>query len=305
MEKIRSYICEHKIRFIILSALLLGSIIFAWVQLELTYNFVIDEYEKGHDNIQTCEDGVTALSRMKYYKNSKNYIKQMKRSIIEDYCDRGQFEEAKNYLDRNYEESLEDMYMKIEKCKSDYEEAQRIEKYNSIEGRTERVKKMYEQMGVGGCDEDYYVLEALQYKLYNSTLHDLEYILPVWNRNETYYSMMVNDIMKGVQFDINNYYTYYGIEDYSIEEDYKFYPFTYKKHLQDTYNIDIDVQEVNVYTYMARTENSYSGISFRNYLVVFKTEDKWFFGGVLSSSQRTSYSIIPADSHYKGEIIEE
>ena len=101
--KIKNYILNHKIRLLILLVLLIGSVVFAMFSLNSTYNYVIDQYENGHDNIQVCEDGITTLNRMRYYRNSQNYIRQMKRSIIEDYCNIGQFEEAKNYLDRNYE----------------------------------------------------------------------------------------------------------------------------------------------------------------------------------------------------------
>ncbi len=57
------------------------------------------------DNISACEDSIATLSRMKYYKNSRNYIRQIKRTIIKDYCAVYQFDEAKKYLETSYEKS--------------------------------------------------------------------------------------------------------------------------------------------------------------------------------------------------------
>ena len=85
MEKIKEYIKKHKISLSILMVLLVAAIIFALIQLETTYDFVVEQYETSPDDIQTCEDGVTALSRMKYYRNSRNYIRQMKLSVIVNY----------------------------------------------------------------------------------------------------------------------------------------------------------------------------------------------------------------------------
>ena len=181
----KEYIKAHKIRLTILVLLLIAALIIALFSLESSYNYAISEYEMNPDNISACEDSIATLSRMKYYKNSRNYIRQIKRTIIMDYCASYQFDEAKKYLDRNYEKSLEDMYDEIEKSRADYEKAQEEREYNSAEGRTKRIEKMYNEMGIGGCDEDYYVFEILASDLQHATLHDIEYTLPIWNRNET------------------------------------------------------------------------------------------------------------------------
>ena len=305
MGKIREYIKTHKISLSILMGLLVAAIIFALVQLETTYDFVVEQYETSPDDIQTCEDGVTALSRMKYYRNSRNYIRQMKRSVIENYCKMGQFDEAKKYLDKNYEKDLEELYDEIEEKRVAYEEEQRIAKYNSSEGRTERVEKMYDQMGLGGCDYADYVLDTLALHLQGTTLHDLEYILPVWNRNETYFQMMVKDIMQGNYFDLENPSVTYYIKDYKIDENINYSTYQYKQYLRETYSIDIDVQDVAVYSYMAWAEEVQVGSGVSNYMIVFKAEDKWFFGGVISRDSQNFGSIIPASSQYNGELIEE
>lgn len=305
MGKIKEYIKTHKISLGILVGLLVAAIIFALVQLETTYDFVVEQYETSPDDIQTCEDGVTALSRMKYYRNSRNYIRQMKRSVIENYCKMGQFDEAKKYLDKNYENDLEELYDEIEEKRVAYEEEQRIAKYNSSEGRTERVEKMYKQMGIGGCDYADYVLDTLALHLQGATLNDIEYILPVWNRNETYFKMMAKDIMQGNYYDLESGSVTYYIKDYSVDEDIKYSASQFKRYLHETYNIDIDVQDVVIYSYMAWAEDSYSGFGTGNDMIVFKTEDKWFFGGVISRDFRDSDTIIPASSQYNGELIEE
>ena len=305
MEKIKEYIKKHKISLSILMGLLVVAIIFALVQLETTYDFVVEQYETFPDDIQTCEDGVTALSRMKYYRNSRNYIRQMKRSVIENYCKMGQFDEAKKYLDKNYEKDLEELYDKIEEERAAYEEEQRVAKYNSSEGRTERVEKMYKEMGLGGCDYADYVLDTLALHLQGTTLHDLEYILPVWNRNETYFEMMVKDIMQGNFLDLESGSVIYYIKDYKVDEDIKYSASQYKRYLHETYNIDINVQDVAIYSYMAWVQDGQVGNGDTNYMIVFKTEDKWFFGGIISRDSQNFGSIIPASSQYNGELIDE
>ena len=304
--KIKNYILNHKIRLLILLVLLIGSVVFAMFSLNSTYNYVIDQYENGHYNIQVCEEGITTLNRMKYYRNSQNYIRQMKRSIIEDYCNIGQFEEAKNYLDRNYEKSIDDMYGRIEQCKKEYDEAQRIKKYNSIEGRTERVEKMYQQMGLGGTDYGNFVVDVLASNLEYGTLEDVGYVLPVWNRNEVYYAMLKDNFGRGQGWLAGNKVTNYYLQSCEKSESIEITKEQYKNYLRKTYRIDVDVQAVGVLTYMLYEDTETGGQGFSNNMLVFAVNDKWFFGGIFSDTfDNTVDTLVPADNQYEGQLIEE
>ena len=110
MNKFKSFCLNHKLKIILYGNLLIVALIISNILLNSTYEFVISEYEKDPTCIQTCEDGITTLKKMKYYKNSSNYILQMKRSIVQNYCDLHSFEEAENYLNRNYQDGMSDMY---------------------------------------------------------------------------------------------------------------------------------------------------------------------------------------------------
>ena len=147
MNKINTFFKKHKTKVIVYSSIFIVVLIISNILLNSAYSFVVSEYEKDPTCIQTCEDGINTLRKMKYYRNSKNYILRMKRSIVENYCDQHDFDEAENYLNRNYQDGMSDMYDKIEGWRDDYEEEQRLYYMETLEGRTKRVEKMYETMG--------------------------------------------------------------------------------------------------------------------------------------------------------------
>lgn len=114
MNKINTFFKKHKTKVIVYSSIFIVVLIISNILLNSAYSFVVSEYEKDPTCIQTCEDGINTLRKMKYYRNSKNYILRMKRSIVENYCDQHDFDEAENYLNRNYQDGMSDMYDKIE-----------------------------------------------------------------------------------------------------------------------------------------------------------------------------------------------
>ena len=87
MNKINTFFKKHKTKVIVYSSIFIVVLIISNILLNSAYSFVVSEYEKDPTCIQTCEDGINTLRKMKYYRNSKNYILRMKRSIVENYCD--------------------------------------------------------------------------------------------------------------------------------------------------------------------------------------------------------------------------
>ena len=82
MNKINTFFKKHKTKVIVYSSIFIVVLIISNILLNSAYSFVVSEYEKDPTCIQTCEDGINTLRKMKYYRNSKNYILRMKRSNV-------------------------------------------------------------------------------------------------------------------------------------------------------------------------------------------------------------------------------
>ena len=306
MNKFREFVSTYKVKIIVYSCLLAASLIVANHLLKSTYDYVVTTYERNPNSIQICEDGIKTLSRMKYYKNSKNYIKEMKQSIVQSYCDSHQFEEAKNYLDKNFQEGFEYLYHVIEDRQAQYEEEERHRYMESREGRTERVYKMYETMGLGGENQMSAVPRQLISKIEYGTLDDIGYLLPVWNRNEKYFDMLKSNLIRRTA-DIYDPYTTYYVEDWHIVDDSNVETYTYEQYLSDLYDINIEVEEVDVIEYDIRKSSDYYNMSESGKrMLVFKTEGKYFLGGIYIGGGESSLGwLIQVGDHYNGILIDE
>ncbi|MBR1508072.1 MAG: hypothetical protein IJ619_08740 [Eubacterium sp.] len=313
-EKITEFVKKHKVKIIIYASLFVVAIIVAAVLLESTYEYIVSGYEKDSYNIYVCEEGISTFKKMRFYKQSDHYINQMKKTGIEGLCKDGRFEDAKNFLNRNYDESLEDMYSYIDTASEEYEKEQARIEYNSTEGRTKRVKTMYETMGIGGVQTTEYIIQQLDFYLEYGTIEDIGNIFPVWNRNEIYLDMVKSDIKRG--FNLADYH--FTTDEFMVagkkftEWDKKIY----KDYLKRTYNINIDVQEV--YLEPCYVHNLYNGGQSTSgitiYVIEFATEGRWFFGGFITKlglgdendvEKLTVNDIKPVSTYYEGQLIDE
>ena len=316
--KLATVVKNHKVKVIIYSAVVIAAIIANRVILKSVYDYTIDQYERYGSNPQVCEDGIATFRRMKYYKQSKHYIRQMTISGVEDYCREGQFTEAANFLNENYDEELEYLYSKISSEKTAFEEekrkkekerqeAERLAKYNSMEGRTERVKKMYETMGLGGITEGNLVIDKMVAGIDTCSLDSIGYLLPVWNRNQEYYDMLLDWFRHCYEW-VNGNSIFNMSVTYTVPSTMtKPTKQTVVNHFRKTYKLDIDIQDFAVYTAMIwQSEGMISGHGNEYEVFVFKTEDRWFFGGFFYMTYDDKLqSVIPGDKYYTGVIADE
>ena len=287
-------------------------IVFAFISLNNTYENTIRKYETFTDDIPICEDCIDTFSKMKFYKNSSNYIIQIKRTIIENYCAMNQYKEAKNYLDRNYEKALDDMYAKIDNEKKEYEDKQFLEEnsaddngnYNDTDALKENSDDVlnnsmntYASGGVGGCDNGYYVIETLKENYPKSSFQDFSFIFPIWNRNEAYYEQMRKDIMQGINYDYENSGEFYGLIDYS---DISFYVDSvtvsisdYENYIRYMYNRDDTIQDIRLYECVMVAGPVNDSKAVYKKVIAFETNDRWFYGGILTEESGSSVDIIP------------
>ena len=70
MNKINTFFKKHKTKVIVYSSIFIVVLIISNILLNSAYSFVVSEYEKDPTCIQTCEDGINTLRKMKYYRNS-------------------------------------------------------------------------------------------------------------------------------------------------------------------------------------------------------------------------------------------
>lgn len=305
LNKINTFFKKHKTKVIVYSSIFIVVLIISNILLNSAYSFVVSEYEKDPTCIQTCEDGINTLRKMKYYRNSKNYILRMKRSIVENYCDQHDFDEAENYLNRNYQDGMSDMYDKIEGWRDDYEEEQRLYYMETLEGRTKRVEKMYETMGFGGEEFIGDVPEHLVANIEYGDLDSIGYLLPVWNRNNTYLDML-KSVMLFADGDANIPDSTYYVYDWQVingcdisAEDYEYY-------LRSNYKIDIDVDSVNVIQYCAMKQLMHSKVSTSQRILVFCMQGKYFVGGIYYGvGENTLSELVSVSGDYSGRLNEE
>ena len=305
MNKFKSFCLNHKLKIILYGNLLIVALIISNILLNSTYEFVISEYEKDPTCIQTCEDGITTLKKMKYYKNSSNYILQMKRSIVQNYCDLHSFEEAENYLNRNYQDGMSDMYGKIEGWKADYEEQKRLNEMETLEGRTKRVQKMYETMGFGG---EQFIGDIPDHLVLNIEYGDLDgigYILPVWNRNNEYFDML-KSVMLFADGDANIPDSTYFVYDWHISNDNNISIGDYENYLQSEYKIDIDVDSVDVIEDVVKKQLMNSTVSTTQRILVFSMNGKYFLGGIYyGMGENTLEGLVSVSDDYHGKLSDE
>ena len=313
--KLATGVKAHKLKVIIYSALVIAAFIANRCILKSVYDHTIDQYERYGNNPQVCEDGIATFRRMKYYKQAKHYIRQMIISGVDDYCAQNQFTEAENFLNENYDESMEYLYSRISARKTAYEEEQRkIEEerkeaerrayYNSMEGRTERVKKMYETKGLGGITEGNLVIDKMVAGIEFGSLETLGYLLPVWNRNQEYFDMLMDwfrhcyDWVNGNP--LYNMSVQYTVPSTMVHPKKQ----TVVNYFRRTYNIDIDIQDYAVWKAMIwQSEGRNSGHGQEFDVFVFKTEDRWFFGGFFGMTYDDKLqSVIPGNKYYTGVI---
>lgn len=308
----------HKKKVIIYAVLILGVFITNRIILASVYDYVVDQYERNGNCAQVCEDGIDTFRRMKYYKQAKNYIRQMTISGVEDYCNEHDYVGAVNFLNEYYDDSFEYLYGEISTAKAGYEaeqkrleaereEAARKEKHDSVEGRTERVKKMYRSMGLGGVDNGNLIMEIMTSRIENASLSTIGELLPVWNRNETYFLMLMDWYKHAFNWVEGNSLQNMWVQDVRVSDKITTTPAKYKAYLRRTYNIDIDVQDVNVWIFMLCQQdsmNSWHGQEFE--MVSFKTDGKCFFGGIFTMSYDDKLiSLAPGNKYYNGVIADE
>jgi hypothetical protein len=325
VEKIKGFtgrlaaaVKAHKVKVSVYAAILLVAIISNRLILKSVYEYTVDQYERYGSNAQVCEDGIATFRRMKYDKQAKHYIRQMTISGVEDYCEQGQFTEAENFLNENYDEALEYLYTRISSAKTVYEEeqrkleeerqeAERRARYNSAEGRTERVKKMYSTMGLGGITEGNLVIDKLVAGIELYSLDSIGYLLPVWNRNQEYFDMLMYwfrhcyDWVNGNSiFNMSVQYT----EPSTMTKPTKQ---TVINHFRNTYNLNIDIQDFAVYKAMIwQSEGVNAGHGQEFEVFVFKTEDRWFFGGFFYMTYDDKLeSVVPGNKFYTGVIADD
>ena len=309
---------DHKIKVIVYAALFCLAIIANRIILKSVYDYTVDQYEQYGSCAQVCEDGIATFRRMKYYKQAKNYIRQMTITGVEDYCNDHDYAGAVNFLNEYYDESYEYLYEKISTSKKEYEEEQerlkaeqeeaaRKAKYDSVEGRTERVKKMYKTMGLGGVDNGNLIMEIMTSRIENASLALIGDLLPVWNRNDTYFQMLMDWYSHAFNWVEGNSLRNMWVQEVRVSDKISTTPAKYKAYLRKTYKIDIDVQDVQVWIFMlcqSDTMGSWHGQEFE--MISFKTDGKCFFGGIfVMSYDNELQSLTPGNAYYSGIITDE
>ena len=153
---------KNKKKIIIYASLVVVVISVSVYLLESTYRYTIKRYEDQPYNPAVCMEGIDTFEKMLYYKKCKNYIKRMKRTGVEGLCNEYRFDEARQFLNLYHDDYLDDMYDYIDERKKQYEAQRERIAYDSYSGRTERVKRMYETMGVGGYQVTNYILQQMK-----------------------------------------------------------------------------------------------------------------------------------------------
>ena len=319
MERVKEWTISfwkgHKKKVIVYASLILVSIIANRIILKSVYDYTVEQYEQHGDCVQVCEDGIATFRRMKYYKNAKNYIRQMTITAVEDYCEQNQYVEAENFLNENYDEDLQYLYAEITSKEKGYEEEQqRLEaereaeqkkmEHDSTAGRTERVKKMYQTMGFGGDENGHLIIGKMVAGIEYASLDTIGYLLPVWNRNDMYFQMLMDwfhhcyDWVNGNS--LHNLSVQY-VKDSKMTKPNRN---TVIQYFRRTYNIDIEIQDFKVYTFMLwQSEGINSGHGKEFEVFVFETDNRWFFGGFFSLTYDDDLvSVIPGNKYYNGII---
>ena len=307
---INDYLNKHKIKVIVVTVVLF--VLFSAYQIYKTYTYtqIVYYYESGDYNEDSADDVKEMFDKAVFfygYRDTSVYVKLFADKIIEKYCDEGEYEKARFFASHNKHINKRILLAQVDTYeKENYE--------NSTEGRTEMIIKNEKRNGLGGTDYCDNVIKCL-FDDYDNNYSTVDYILPSWNRNDVYKTMVKNYIKENYSQCDEFCLDYYSLKesDYVIEID------DFNKYLHSLYNIDINATSVVVYDFNVDMKTYTIGDFFTgtsHYVqpgmaVLFKRDNKWFFGGFITKRGNNNsnkininynHNIAPDDNTYNGVI---
>ena len=320
-NKINNYLVAHKLKVIIICTvgfLLLTSF--------LSYRlYIYDEVSTYYDSGQYSEDDIDKVIEMyedadRFYgfKDMSVYVKLFGDKIVEKYCEKEEFEKARFFAGDNRHLNKKALLSKIDTLEAENKKKKEEDYFNSLEGRTERLRKYEKRNGIGGSNDSFDVINTVFDNLFTYD-NKLDECLPTWNKNSVYKNMLrqyINDVCGPG----DNYYIKLGTINKSKQT---INAYKYKNYLEKEYKIDVNVDDIIIYeftyvsdktTILFDNQINHSAWNTPLNIVLFKRSDMWFFGGIIehsfdysdaTASNNLSNYIYPGDNSYIGLIDEE